>query len=639
MAAEEPDPLDGDDGFVTVVVAGSVDRGPSISEISREDALRDGAASVADSMARDPSISVATDSRGERVMSIRGFDPRQTALLVDGIPAWLPWDGTLDLGMVPAEIIDRITVVKGPASILWGPNGLGGAVNVVTRRPGSGPLAEARFEGTIPGDVRLSGAHSFRVGPVAWTVFGGADRRDAWPLSRRFKSTPTQDSGLRVNSDSSRVHAGGKVRAEVSTGHDIEASLTFLDGSRGVPPSTIDPQPRFWRFDDWRAIMASVAHEGSWTGRLRIDEAVYIRRFTNTLNAFDDDSFLTRDGPDAFRSSYEDWIAGGRVRGRLAIDPTPWGPTVLRLWASAQHERHSQTSDTGPPQADVDRTILTVAPEVQADLPGRWRLVLGAQVDVEVPGEFPGGRADTAVGWGPMLSIEVEPLETLVLKATAARRNRFPTLRERFATGGDLFVANPGLGPETTWHFGVEGAWEPVRGLVFQAAVYDAEVRGLIQRETVSTSGERLVNVGAARLLGAEASLGYRLDDRLDALIGYAWMHARRTDSGAPDNRLEYRPSHRASVSVAGRPARWIELSTRVDLTGPVDFRHPVTRAWGRLGTRVGWDARIEIRPAKGPAVWLRGENLLDANVQGRYGYPEPGRRIWLGLSVSMGGR
>ena len=74
-------------------------------------------------------------SRNERLLFVRGFDRFQVPLSIDGIRVYLPADNRLDYGRFLTPDIAEIQVAKGYASVLDGPGGMGGAVNLVTRKP------------------------------------------------------------------------------------------------------------------------------------------------------------------------------------------------------------------------------------------------------------------------------------------------------------------------------------------------------------------------------------------------------------------------------------------------------------------------------------------------------------------------
>jgi iron complex outermembrane receptor protein len=620
--------------YVTVVTARRHEKaGSSVHTIKREEVVASGAHSAAELLEGEASIHANTGSRGERIFSLRGFSQRQVVVLVDGAPAYVPYDGQVDLNMIPAELVDHITVIKGPGSILYGPNGAGGAVNIVTRRPGAGPTAEVLAETGRSNFVQLSGYHSLRVARwLAYTVHGGLAQQDAFALSSRFTAQPGENGALRENSDRQAYNLGARFRLSPVAGHDLEAGLSLIDGSRGVPGSTMDSAPQYWRFTTWRAVNLTLAHAGRYLETLKIDEQLFVSLYDNLLDAYDDASFTTQISPMAFHSWYHDQIVGGRIRLRYRARRTPWGPTALRLWASVQHDRHEKDLEDGTMPVSYDRTIVTAAPEVEASFLGKWLSVTAAlQVDVESPSE----EGEPAVGLGPLLSFRCDPSEDLLLQATVARRTRFPTLRERFSSPGGFREPNPDLRPEVAWNLGLEVSWRAAAWLVMHVAVFDAEVEDLIEQVYLGSGKDKLENIAAARLLGGELALKLSPRRWLDLSAGYSVLHARRTDGLRDTDLLPYKPAHKASLKLRVAPWRSIELTSSVAVIGPQDFEHPETGAWGRLGPYCRWNARLSVMPVRWATIWVSAKNILDANYQTKYGYPDPGRQLFVGSRLS----
>ena len=619
--------------YITVVTARRHDKaGVSVQKIKRAEIQSSGAHSAAELLEGEAAIHAITGSRGERIFSMRGFSQRQVVVLVDGAPAYIPYDGQVDLNNFAAELVDRVTIIKGPGSVLYGPNGPGGAVNIVTRRPGSGPAAQVLAETGRSGHLRLRGYHALQVNDrVAYTVHGGYSQQEDFALSSSFTPKPGENGGSRDNSDRWSYNLGARVWAAPAQDHELEAGVTFVDSARGVPGSTAYSTPRYHRFTSWRTLNATLAHRGKYLDALEIDEQLFVSLFDNLLDAYDDNTFTTQDSPMAFHSWYHDQIIGGRVRAQYRFDETPWGPTSIRLWASVQHDRHQRDDEDGTPPLESARTIATVAPEVEATFLELLTLVLALQVDVEEPT----GEAEGMTGLGPLISLRLDPTDDLLVQASAARRTRFPTLRERYSSAGGYRLPNPDLQPEVAWNFGLEAGWRAARWLTLQVAFFESEVDDLIERVHLGNGVERMENIGSARFMGGELALRLTPLRWLQLRAGYTLLHARRTDEGRDTDLLENRPMHKATFKVRAAPWRWVELTTRLGLVGPQDFEHPETGAWGKLGTYARWDARLNFKPLPWLDLYVNVKNILDANYQTKFGYPDPGRQVFVGMKVT----
>jgi outer membrane receptor protein involved in Fe transport len=225
---------------------------------------------------------------------------------------------------------------------------------------------------------------------------------------------------------------------------------------------------------------------------------------------------------------------------------------------------------------------------------------------------------------------------------TGAHRGRFPALKERYTSGAlGTKVPNPGLQPETSWNLGADAAWRPVRGVSILAGAFDSKVSGQIENVPVGGGMEQLQNISGARLMGAEARVSASPWPPLGLDAGYAYLHARAFDrppAARPEyesDRLEYRPAHRMRLAAAYRPLRWLRFSGDVTVTGPEDFQNKDTLRWGELGWSAVSGLRADLRPERGVDIWVQATNLLDAFVQSEYGYPEPGREVWIGVRLT----
>jgi len=93
-----------------------------------------------------PGVSVQNlGQRRERLIALRGFSSRQVPLFIDGIPVYVPYDGNVDLARFGVDYVSEIVVSKGLTSLLYGPNILGGAVNVISRKPTQPFTASAKL--------------------------------------------------------------------------------------------------------------------------------------------------------------------------------------------------------------------------------------------------------------------------------------------------------------------------------------------------------------------------------------------------------------------------------------------------------------------------------------------------------------
>ncbi|MBW2732608.1 MAG: TonB-dependent receptor [Deltaproteobacteria bacterium] len=605
-------------------------RSPSISRVGRQELRRRRLHTVVEALEQEVAFNATFGRRGERTFTLRGFDQRQVSVLIDGAPGYVPFDGQVDLSYLPAQLVERITVVKGPASVLYGPNGLGGAVNVVTRRPGAGPLGGATLEQGLGHALSLSAVHSLDLGAVAYTLYGGWRKRDAWPLPADYAPSSRENGVLRENSDEGAFFAGGAVSVALAAEHELRANVSYVDAERGVPPDTLAPAGRYWRFSAWRSLGSNIGHRGRYFGRrLELEELLYARVYQNLVDSYDDATYSSQIGPAAFSNWFRDHVLGGRVRARLALGESL--PTELRIWVSAQHEQHAEEG-SGDDQPAITRGLLTSALEGEMFLGDRFSVLVAGQLDAELPGQSISDDLSSRVAFGGLLALRYRPQRLLALGLSAARRSRFPTLRDRFSLALGTREPNLDLGPEVAWHFAFEASYAPWRWLRVAASIYDAEIDGLISFVALGGGLEQLQNVGSARFFGSEIEIKLQPMQGLELSVAYHFLHARRTEGD--DALVAYRPAHRAMVGLRWRPRRWIEIGTRLRMVAERHYEHPVSASWEVLEPYASWEARVSVHPTRHMTLWLRGTNLLDGGYEGKAGFPEPGRMIWLGLEL-----
>mgnify|MGYP000869357079 CR=1 FL=1 len=120
-----------------IVVTGektTVNEATTVTEVSMEEIAAKGAATAAEALKFLPGVSVQFGGKGDAQVNIRGFEQRQVKVLIDGVPARESYFGTVDLSMLPADSISKITITKGASSVLYGSNTMGGVINIITKK-------------------------------------------------------------------------------------------------------------------------------------------------------------------------------------------------------------------------------------------------------------------------------------------------------------------------------------------------------------------------------------------------------------------------------------------------------------------------------------------------------------------------
>ncbi|MGZ7066130.1 MAG: TonB-dependent receptor, partial [Candidatus Aminicenantales bacterium] len=171
---------------------------------------------LAEALKYAPGVTVTVGAKGEYMLKLRGIDSGRIALLVDGVPIVEPYFGTFDLKTVSSGGIQSMQITKGPSSVLYGPNTLGGIVNVMTQRPTPDPRVYLTMAlGNL--NTRGGGADAaLQFGKVG--VVGSALYQDSDGFRFTDPSGVKQDRAL---SDYQRFNLSGKVLYNPSSTSEI----------------------------------------------------------------------------------------------------------------------------------------------------------------------------------------------------------------------------------------------------------------------------------------------------------------------------------------------------------------------------------------------------------------------------------
>ena len=217
------------------------DAAADVEVLENEELQKLGVRNVAEALEHMTGLSGSTGSRNEHMIWVRGYNQAQTLVLVDGIPVADPYSGEVDLGRIPVSDVARIVATRSGASPVYGPNALGGVINIVTFQGNTGRVTEADLRlsdnDTILGHASTGG----RSGSMDWYVGAGIGESDGYGLSDDFQAQSYEDGDLRVNSDYQTLSFSGRLGFDVGAHDRVTATFRLLDTEKGVPFHTSRP--------------------------------------------------------------------------------------------------------------------------------------------------------------------------------------------------------------------------------------------------------------------------------------------------------------------------------------------------------------------------------------------------------------
>ncbi|MBU1949719.1 MAG: TonB-dependent receptor plug domain-containing protein, partial [Candidatus Eisenbacteria bacterium] len=215
------------------------------------------AATVEEVLRELPFLHVRTNSRGEAEISARGSESRQVAVLVDGVPITLAWDARADVSVIPATALQDVIFTRGLSSMLFGPNVLGGIVEV---RVGQFPnqMTERRLQITMGADdvgsvgttVTTSAPVKMGSGTASARAGVGFRRTPGDPLAGGVNEPLDTDDHLRLNTDAENINGFVALRYGAKGGTWLSFSGSSFQEERGIAAELgiPDEDARLWRY-------------------------------------------------------------------------------------------------------------------------------------------------------------------------------------------------------------------------------------------------------------------------------------------------------------------------------------------------------------------------------------------------------
>ncbi|MBU1936405.1 TonB-dependent receptor, partial [bacterium] len=509
-----------------------------ITEITAEEIQERNAVTVADILRSDPGLAVTTGVKAETETKIRGFPARDVLVLVDGRPINPGYYGKVDLAMLPLDNIAKIKIIKGPASVAYGANSMGGVINIVTKNGLETPqtVVESEF-----GDYKfrkLSVNHSRQVGRFNYWLSGYENYSDGYVLSKDFAATSLEDGGLRGNSFYHKSGVSGKLGFQPSPANLYALSLGYHWAKKDVPYTIYTfESPQFRTFPEWQRISSALS--GNWL--LRDDMSLKAIVFADAQHdrLIDYSGSAMRDDQIVWDSKLENWTFGSSVDGRFDVGKNH------RLQAGMNFKRDLMNKKPDVNDPWVSHTIYTGTVFSQDNYRPWKRTEITAGVSYNVFGIEE--KNLTTQKLCPMVSVRQGLPWELQGRASYANAIRFPTLHHLYSESS----GNPDLNAEQADKFevGLERSFEfnsPHRFLSIEIAFFRNDLTDLIYRAARSY---RFQNIGDATLQGWELRTQFELSRYISGDVSYGYIDPNESSTVL----LEEVSPNRIRASLTGR--------------------------------------------------------------------------------------
>jgi vitamin B12 transporter len=596
----------------------------STTVISGDDLRARGVTTVLEALRETPSVGIVQGgSFGQQTsLFLRGGQSNYTQVLVDGVVVNDP-GGAIDFANLTTDNIDRIEIVRGPASVLYGANAVSGVIQIFTRK-GSGPLRLSAWA--------RGGTYGTREGEVSTR---GGDNRIAYSLAAAQHNT---DGIYRVNSAARNGTYSGGLHFTPDARSDVALNLRYIDAGahiatngNGVPNDSNQTHTE-------RRILGSLDAGRFLTRRL---EARVSLAATDADARSEDrpDSPDDTDFPFDIRTRLYRRSADARLNFSLA-------PDVVVTGGGSYETQHHRASGSDAQHRDVSAGYAQIA----GTSFGKLSYTGGVRRDHNSTfGNFTSYRAGAAY----------ELPGAMRVHAAIGSAFREPTFEES-SSAQPFDVGNPDLRPERSrsWEAGLER--DIVRGRAAVGATYfNQRFRDMIQYNGLVAEGEpNYYNLAAAKSDGVEVTLRVTPLTPLTLSASYTYTKTRVTNAGIDSSatasfvqgqRLLRRPANLASATASyafRRPETSLHLELATvgdrddrDFSDEVTFvpkavtlpSYTVVALAGELGIlRRGASASPEL------VLTARVDNLFDRNYQQIFGFASPRRTFLVGARIGI---
>ena len=509
-------------------------------------------------------------------------------VLIDGHPQYMGLMGHPISDAYQSLLAERVEVLRGPASVLYGSNAMGGVINIVTRKmqqDGIRTHANVRYGSynTLQSEV----TNRIRKGRFTSIVSGSYNRTD----------------GHRKDMEFEQYGGYAKFGYEISDAWNVwaDVNLTHFDASNPgeISNPLLDNDQRITR---GMTSFALANHYAKTSGTLSF--------FYNWGKHWINDGYHLGGDPLDYRFHSRDQMLGVSWYQSVQLfegNRLTVGFDYFHFGGEAWNKTLAGERDT---QADKTQDDVAGYIDFRQNL-GDWLTFdVGLRVD---------HHSQVGTEWVPQVGFSFHLPENSEVKLMASKGFRYPTIREMYM----FRPANPDLKPERLWSYELSFAQRLLDGrLSYGVNVFYIDGENLIMRMPID--GRPLnVNTGKIENAGVEAQVAYRIVPAWSVDANYSYLHM--------DNPVLASPEHKLYVGTAFSKGRW-NVSTGLQyVAGLYKELDPEETEDFLL-----WNVRGSFRVLDGFEVWVKGENLLAQRYEINAGFPMPKATVMAGVNIKF---
>lgn len=484
--------------------------------------------------------------RNETMLNIRGFDLRQIPLYIDGIPVYVPYDGYVDLARFLSNNISTIFVSKGFSSVIFCPNSMGGAINLVSKKPSK--IIEIDAQAGILDKQGYKTGINFgsNIGKIYFSASYFKLNLKDYNLSNKFDSTKFENGGNRENSFRFDQKIDFKIGFAPNYKHEYVVGFQKQNGKKGNPVycgndslNSFFSKARYWQWPNWDKQTVYFLSKTYISDKNYIKTRIFYDNFFSLVKSFDDNTYSSQTKPTSFNSFYKDNSLG------FALEFVNWAMKNNKLKATIQfkQDKHSEYNNEEPARNFTDN-IYTIAFEDLWQVVEKFSIITGLSVsrkdnllaqdfnkNTNEIIDFETSKKDFAYNYQTAFFYEFNSQN--IISLSVSHKTRFATLKDRYSYRLGKSVPNPFLKPEKANNFDFNYNFYSSKihfgGSIFYSKLFDV----IVLLDNAIDNKSQSQNIGEAKFYGFDADFKYYITHNFSFEANYSFIERKNITNTA----------------------------------------------------------------------------------------------------------
>jgi vitamin B12 transporter len=574
-----------------------------------------------------PDGTVGTEVNALSGQFIRGSNSAQVLILLDGRPINNLGSGGFDLSEFTTNIVERVEVLPGGGSTLYGSDAIGGVINIITRRPTEKVTTQAGVTLGAYGLNQQTINSSGKVGDISWVV--GYNRTQA-ENNYPFSIPEANFKGTRENNDTLYNNFNVKLEADLGKRNTLTLSTLYLGKDQGVPGGVPIPEPLYGQ-----GYFNSLTN----SDRKYTDQVLTDLTWNSKLGGGDDSLLTARVYADFLNTRYD---SRNSSQARYDNGQTSYGLQTQHSWKFANNQtivygfdyRNVSATNSTFKFSTNTKTVTYDDSISQGALFARYEINLTPSFTANLGLRQDFSSLTNGSFTSPSVGAKFALTDSTTLRANYIKNFRAPNLFSLYANGSS-YVGNPNLRPEKgdSYDIGIDqklGDFGLLRLTYFNNTISD------LIAYNFAVPVATYENIGKVRTTGIEAVLNLQLAKNIYAFVSYTANDPRilkSTNSAEVDKELRFAGADSLNAGLSYETRQGLYAGILMHSLGAYPTNNTNTESLSGYTT---FDFKMRVNLSNTLVLTGSLDNIFNQRYQLFSGFPDGGRVFQVGLSSTF---